>query len=169
MNNRSYLLGGTSLLLVLIALGYSVYMSRSAPAEVAHVTTDSAPATSTIEVAPAPTPPQAPEAMITVDAPVSGTTAKSPLTISGSARGSWYFEASFPVVLVDANGVTLAQTPAAAQGEWMTENFVPFAATLTWASTSTTATSGMLIFKRDNPSGLPEHDAQITVPVVFAL
>ena len=90
---------------------------------------------------------------------------KSPLTVLGSATGNWYFEASFPVILKDQNGNVLAQAPAAAQGDWMTTSTVPYLATLTWATT--TATSGVLILKKDNPSGMPENDAEISFPVSF--
>lgn len=103
--------------------------------------------------------------MIIVSSPLSNTTVTSPLAIVGSARGNWYFEASFPIELWDANGNMMVQTHGQAQGEWMTENFVPFTSTLTWATT--TATSGTLILKRDNPSGLPEHDRSISIPVNF--
>jgi hypothetical protein len=77
----------------------------------------------------------------------------------------WYFEASFPIRLVDANGNMIARTHAEAQGEWMTENFVPFTSTLTWATS--TGGAGTIIFMRDNPSGLPENDAQIEIPVTL--
>jgi hypothetical protein len=91
-----------------------------------------------------------------------------PLTVMGEARGAWYFEASFPVVLVDEHGSTIAQGIAQAQGNWMTTDFVPFTATLNYASS--TASShysgrGTLIFKKDNPSGLAQNDAEVDVPV----
>ncbi|HAH04101.1 TPA: hypothetical protein DCL28_00895, partial [Candidatus Komeilibacteria bacterium] len=38
----------------------------------------------------------------------------SPLTISGRARGSWFFEASFPVKLTDASGQIISQGLAVA-------------------------------------------------------
>src|SRR5476651_630333 len=38
----------------------------------------------------------------------------SPLTVTGEARGSWYFEGSFPVLLLDANGKELSHTTAKA-------------------------------------------------------
>ncbi len=104
---------------------------------------------------------------IKVTIPLPDEAVKSPLTVSGEARGTWYFEASFPIELVDTNGKRLAVTPAQAQSDWMTENFVPFTATLTWSSTSTTATSGVLILHKDNPSGLPEHDEELRIPVKF--
>ncbi len=105
------------------------------------------------------------ESMISVTSPLPNTKVKSPLEISGNARGTWFFEASFPIVLVDTNGKTIAQSPAKATGEWMTTEFVPFTGTLTWSKN--TATSGMLIMKKDNPSGLPENDKVIRIPVTF--
>lgn len=105
------------------------------------------------------------ESMITVTSPLPNTKIKSPLEITGSARGTWFFEASFPVVLIDSNGKTITQSPAKAKGEWMTTEFVPFTDTLTWSKN--TATSGTLILKRDNPSGLPENDKEIRIPVTF--
>ncbi len=95
----------------------------------------------------------------------AGALAASPLVVSGEARGSWYFEASFPVQLLDANGVVLARAPAQAKGDWMTDTFVPFAVTLIFP-TPTTAT-GILVLKKDNPSGLPQNDASVSIPVDF--
>lgn len=114
------------------------------------------------EVQPAP---ETSSSMITVSVPLPNTTITSPALLQGQARGYWYFEASFPIRLVDEEGSVIAQTHGQAQGEWMTENFVPFTATLTWATT--TGKTGTLIFMRDNPSGLPENDAEIRIPVLF--
>lgn len=102
---------------------------------------------------------------IRVDNVSSNQLVSSPLTITGEAR-KWYFEASFPVELVDANGKRLAIGPAQAQGDWMTANFVPFKITLTFP-TPTTQT-GTLIFRNDNPSGLPENQEEYRVPVRFS-
>jgi hypothetical protein len=88
----------------------------------------------------------------------------SPLTITGAARG-WYFEASFPVKLLDAAGNIVAQAPAQAQGDWMTSDFVPFQVTLTWSGNMSGA--GTVVFAKDNPSGLPANDAEVRVPVEF--
>lgn len=167
MNKRTYIFSGMILTLVLSALGYLLYTSVNAPIVLAPTINDIPVATTTEETPVLPVAPEAPAIRITVDTPLPGAIVSSPLTVSGSARGNWYFEASFPVMLVDANGVTLAQVPAQAQGDWMTDNFVPFSTMLTWSSTSTTATSGVLILKRDNPSGLPEHDASIEISVLF--
>lgn len=89
----------------------------------------------------------------------------SPLTVKGEARGGWYFEASFPVELLDGNGKRIAQAPATAIGGWMTENFVPFSVVLTFTKPSTA--TGTLILRNDNPSGQPEKDRYISIPVQF--
>lgn len=90
----------------------------------------------------------------------------SPLIIIGQARGNWFFEASFPVILTDWDGKIIAQGIAQAQGEWMTENFVPFKATLTFTK-PTYKNNGSLILKKDNPSGLPQYDQAYEIPVIF--
>ncbi|MBX4216124.1 Gmad2 immunoglobulin-like domain-containing protein [Candidatus Parcubacteria bacterium] len=102
---------------------------------------------------------------IKVSSPLPNALVKSPLTVTGEARGTWYFEASFPVRLLDANGKELAVIPAQATSDWMTTEFVPFKATLIFALPSTA--EGTLILEKDNPSGLPENDDSISIPVRF--
>src|SRR3989338_915836 len=105
------------------------------------------------------------ENLIRVGVPRPNEIVKSPFEVSGVARGTWYLEASFPVRLIDANGKELAVGIAQAQSEWMTPEFVPFKATLTFAQPVTH--TGTLIFMKDNPSGLPEHDKEHRIPVRF--
>ena len=90
---------------------------------------------------------------------------ESPLFIKGEARGLWFFEASFPIKLFDENNFLLGITIAQALGNWMTEDFVQFSATLPLAVSSTK--KGVLILEKDNPSGLPENADELRVPVVF--
>lgn len=103
--------------------------------------------------------------LIRVDTPIPNQEIESPLKIRGEARGFWFFEASFPIELVDANGKQISLAVAQAQNEWMTEDFVPFETTMTFNAPETK--TGTLILKKDNPSGLPEHDAEFKVPVFF--
>ncbi len=91
---------------------------------------------------------------------------KSPLLIEGEARGTWYFEATFPIKLMDANGNLMATHYAQAQGEWMTEYFVPFAAQLKFKKPATD--TGILVLEKNNPSGFTENDASIKIPVKFS-
>lgn len=102
---------------------------------------------------------------IQVSSPHADAVIQSPLTVSGQARGTWYFEASFPVRLLDGNGNEIAVVPAQAQSDWMTEDFVPFLATLTFTAPATP--TGTLVLEKDNPSGLPENAAEVRIPVRF--
>lgn len=97
----------------------------------------------------------------------------SPLVLTGEARGMWFFEATFPVALVDWDGRIIAETYAEAQSDpatgeinWMTENYVPFKATLNFEKPDY-GERGAIILQRDNPSGLAEHDAALEIPIRF--
>ncbi|MFH1632304.1 MAG: Gmad2 immunoglobulin-like domain-containing protein [bacterium] len=104
--------------------------------------------------------------LIMVDSPRPNQLVESPLSITGQAVGNWYFEATFPVVLVDWDGLIIAEGYATAEGEWMTEDFVPFTATLEF-ETPDLYNRGSLILQKDNPSGLPEYDDALEIPVKF--
>lgn len=104
--------------------------------------------------------------MIQVDIPVVNATIASPLTVTGRARGGWYFEASFPLELKNAGGTVIATGIAQAQSDWMTDAFVPFTATLTYPAQPAGST-GTLVLKKDNPSGEPANDMSLAIPVLF--
>ncbi|OHA89274.1 MAG: hypothetical protein A2653_01095 [Candidatus Zambryskibacteria bacterium RIFCSPHIGHO2_01_FULL_43_25] len=89
----------------------------------------------------------------------------NPVTVSGEARGYWYFEASFPIQVVDSKGNVLGTGIAQAQNDWMTEEFVPFKVEVEFSAPDTS--EGKLLLKKDNPSGLPENDDQLVIPVKF--
>lgn len=104
--------------------------------------------------------------LIIVESPVKNEKINSPYTITGKARGQWFFEASFPIELRDVNGNLLQTFIAQAQSDWMTENFVPFKATLTYP-VQNTPTKAFLVFKKDNPSGEPQYDKSLTIEVTL--
>lgn len=106
-----------------------------------------------------------PSGLIKVTTPRANQTVQSPLTVKGEARGFWFFEASFPVRVLDESGNILGQGIAQAKSDWMTEDFVPFEATLDFEAPATE--KGFLVLKKDNPSGLPEHDEEFRIPVVL--
>ena len=87
------------------------------------------------------------------------------MKISGEALGNWFFEASFPVTVMDANGRVLAKVPLQATADWMTVDFVPFEGSVSFATPTTT--TGFILFENDNPSGEPERSKSITIPVRF--
>ena len=103
--------------------------------------------------------------LIKVNAPLPNETVKSPLLVSGFARGYWFFEASFPIRLFDDDGNEIAVGIAQAEGEWMTTEFVPFKTTLNFEKPL--GETGELILEKDNPSGLPQHDDELVIPIRF--
>lgn len=102
---------------------------------------------------------------IQVTLPTPDTVVTSPLVVKGEARGNWFFEASFPIRLFDGEGNEIASAIAQAEADWMTTEFVPFEATLTF--TLPTTSIGTLVLEKDNPSGLSENNEKIYVPVKF--
>ncbi|MCB9289406.1 MAG: hypothetical protein H6560_18995 [Lewinellaceae bacterium] len=103
--------------------------------------------------------------LLKVEKPLPNQNVASPLGIEGRARGYWFFEGSFPVTLLDKDYKTLATGNAEAQGNWMTEDFVPFRLTLEFESPGDER--GYLRFEKANPSGLPENDREFRFPVIF--
>ena len=99
---------------------------------------------------------------IVVTNPTAGSVTAKTFTVTGKARGPWYFEASFPVRVLDGKGNVLATGVAQAQGDWMTTEFVPFTVSITVPNAYTG--SATLVLQKDNPSGLPEKDASISFP-----
>ncbi|OHB09375.1 MAG: hypothetical protein A3H52_03280 [Candidatus Zambryskibacteria bacterium RIFCSPLOWO2_02_FULL_39_26] len=83
--------------------------------------------------------------------------------VVGRARGYWFFEASFPVEVLDRNGNSLGIFVAQAKDEWMTENFVPFEVDIVVPQFY--IGPAKLVLKKDNPSGLSEYDASISFPI----
>lgn len=102
---------------------------------------------------------------IIVTSPFMNELVTSPLLITGEAVGGWYFEASFPVKLLDADGNVVAQHYIMTSEDWMTSEFVSFSGTLEFTAPSTD--TGVLVLMKDNPSGLPENDDSVEVPVRF--
>ncbi|NMB48817.1 DUF333 domain-containing protein [Candidatus Kuenenbacteria bacterium] len=105
---------------------------------------------------------------IKITSPARDEAIQSPLTVVGEARGNWFFEAVFPIQLVDENNNILASGLATAESEWTTENYVPFKAVLDFLPRPTT-TKGFLLLNNDNPSGLPEYDRQVKIPVTLPI
>jgi len=102
---------------------------------------------------------------VVLDAPGPGAVASSPLWVVGRAKGSWFFEAEFPIRLFDANDTLLTWGSARANGEWTTSDYVPFALLLNFGTPKTE--TGTLVLERSNPSGLPRNAAEVRIPVRF--
>lgn len=105
---------------------------------------------------------------VVVSAPLPNSRIKSPLVIKGLAPGNWFFEASAPVVLTDWDGRIIAQSYITSEDDWMTTKQVPFSGVIEFTvDPEVYSDRGALILQRDNPSGLPEHDSAVEIPIYF--
>jgi hypothetical protein len=103
--------------------------------------------------------------LIQVDLPFPGAVTGKDFRIVGKARGVWYFEASFPVQVLDKNGAVLFEGPAQAEGDWMTNDFVPFEVQIKVPDSYIGPAT--IILKKDNPSGEAQRDASISFPITI--
>lgn len=103
--------------------------------------------------------------LLQIDLPLPNHEVSSPLHIKGKARGSWFFEASAPVILLDKDNKVLARGHIEARGNWMTDDFVPFSGRLQF--TAPDDERAYLVFKKANPSGKPGNDMEFRLPVLF--
>jgi hypothetical protein len=102
---------------------------------------------------------------IRVSSPQAGELITSPVVIEGRAKGMWFFEASFPVKITDANNKPLVQGIATTASNWMTPDFVPFKAELKFDAGKNV--TGYLVLEKDNPSGLEGYNYNVRIPVTF--
>lgn len=102
---------------------------------------------------------------VVIEEPVANAVITSPLIVKGTAPGNWFFEANAQIELRDANGIVIAKSFVTAKGDWMTEKPVAFEGKINFNTPSTV--DGVLVFKNDNPSGLPENSKSFEVPVKF--
>ncbi len=104
--------------------------------------------------------------LIYLDTPLPGECVTSPLRIRGYARGKWFFEGDFPVILNDSDGKVIAKGYATAKDEWMTDKIVPFESEIEFKMPNSGG-RGVLRLKKDNPTDLPEHDNQLEIEIHF--
>ena len=108
---------------------------------------------------------------IEVDLPYIGAVVGKDFSVIGRARGTWFFEGSFPVKVIAQDGAQKGKvlSTGIAQvkpGEnWMTEDFVSFKADIKVPQSYIGKAN--IVLQKDNPSGLPEHDASVTIPVTI--
>ena len=102
---------------------------------------------------------------IIVDSPTPGQLLMNGEHIRGRARGNWFFEGSFSGEIVDANGKHLGTVIITAPGNWMTSEFVRFIGDVLFSTPSTP--TGKLKLHNANPSGLPENEKVLVIPVNF--
>jgi hypothetical protein len=105
-------------------------------------------------------------AEIVVSSPSRNAEVSSPIHITGKALGSWFFEASFPVKVLDEDGTVLGQAPIKALTDWMQSGFVDFDGSVVYSKPK--GQKGALLFENDNPSGLPANHKEYRLPIIFS-
>lgn len=106
---------------------------------------------------------------IKIDSPRPNQIISSPLKVTGEAVGYWFFEATFPVEIVDENNNKIAEHYAMATEEWMTNDFVNFETTIDFdLNENLFGKKGKLILKNDNPSGFESNVLSLEIPIVFS-
>lgn len=112
---------------------------------------------------------QTPEEMVKIISPLADQKISSPVMVKGMAFGGWFFEGSFPIQITDAAGTVLGEAPAVTTEDWakaaLAGEKIGFTAKITFKKT--TAKQGYIVLKQDNPSGLPENDHEVKIPVNF--
>lgn len=105
--------------------------------------------------------------LVDVKSPLPGTRVSSPIVVKGSASGSWFYEGSFPVEVLDSKHVVIGKGIATSTFDWMTMGFIPFRASIIVKNMPLSGTEGSILLKRDNPSGDSTNDQAIEVPIIF--
>lgn len=141
------------LLIVILGMGYVLFATPSGTATITPGGTGTGTGTGTLSD------------RVVIDAPKANSTVFKNFTVTGKAPGPWYFEASFPIVVRSATGSILASGIATALSDWMTTDDVPFKADI--FITSSYVGDATLVLMRDNPSGLPENDDAISIPIAI--
>ena len=147
----------TILFVIIIVLAWILF-AVPAPAHAPTVATSTTSvATSTVD--------QPLHTRVIVTSPVTNASVGQNFSVSGEAPGNWYFEASFPIQVRDKDNNKIGQTTGQAQSDWMTTAQVPFAASITLSSVYHGPAT--LVLLKDNPSGLPENEDSLEIPIVI--
>jgi hypothetical protein len=155
------------ILFVIIVIGFwyliasPAYAPSVVTAPIANSTSDIGSATSTpIATSSIPT-----ASRVIISSPLPNATVAKTFTVSGSTPNNWYFEASFPIEVRDIKGKLITQSHAQAQSDWTVEGPVAFTASITIPNNYSGPANLMLM--RDNPSGLPQNNAEMIIPITI--
>lgn len=107
---------------------------------------------------------------INIESPYINQKISTPVTVKGTARGNWFFEASAPVDVVNWDGLIIGQGYMTVDEgyNWMTTEYVPFTGTISYDVSQLGAYDhGWIIFKKDNPSGESKFDNALEMRVIL--
>lgn len=94
-----------------------------------------------------------------------GTKVRGVVSYSGVIKGAYFFEANILINVLDANRNILKAGNTMATGDWMTSGPVSFAGTIDFSGLK--KGGAFIEIHNDNPSGLPENDKSVLIPVVI--
>jgi len=103
---------------------------------------------------------------IFVSYPIDNETVTSPIHITGTVTGNWFFEGSFPIELVNSDGDIIGTTTAHTSGDWATTSDIDFSADISYPQ-ATTTDRAFLLLSNDNPSGDPFHLQEKFIPLML--
>lgn len=108
------------------------------------------------------------EPLINIEIPEADEYIGNPALVHGEARGYWFFEGSAPVEVFDGEGRVIGEGYISAEADWMTEELVPFAGSITYDLPENSENmNGVIVFKKANPSDMPENSASVEIPVIL--
>lgn len=102
---------------------------------------------------------------IHVTSPSPNSVVKSPLSIVGEAKGTWYLNGNFSFSIIDDNGAILANGIIQAKKSQTTGSFIPFESSVTF--TAPTTKTGIIILSSTNSWGPEENNSRTVIPVKF--
>lgn len=104
--------------------------------------------------------------LIVLVVPIKNAEISSPLVVAGRARGSWFMDSKFPIILLDSYDNVVSESHATAQSKWKNDEFVKFTGNIQF-SNFIKGSKGKLVLKKDNSTGLPEYDDSLEIPIIF--
>lgn len=108
------------------------------------------------------------DGQIVVDRPKVDTIVTSPVILSGEARGSLFLEAVLAVDVVDEEGNVVGKGAIRAEGDWMTDDFVPFQGKIAFDLPDGVSNSaGAIAFIQEDISGGGADKVLFSVPVML--
>lgn len=109
------------------------------------------------------------DGQIFADQPEAGMTVTSKVLVSGHARGDLFFEAVLPVDVVDEGDNIVGEGAVRAEGDWMTQEFVPFQGEIAFTlPDGVSSAAGAVVFLLQDMSGLSEDVILFSVPVTLS-
>ena len=97
---------------------------------------------------------------------ISGSTVSGKLEIMGAIAGGYFNEGSMPVTILDADKKILKITSATAKSDWTTAAPILFTSALDF--TGLPKGPAFIELHNDNPSGMPQNDKSILIPIVIS-